>query len=196
VGELWLEAETDLKATIYLAYGGFFRQAFTVLRAWFEIAVHGVFYSGHYGQRDGRYEQWRRNERNAPAKMREIAESLAARQDKVVEVDRSAILQVIDPVYAFLSRHTHARGLDIYDLQEGRDNVPRYLPKGFNLWYGKVLETFNAICFLYWAFFSKEIASYLKKQKAELERAIELKSLLSDLMPEFGKLMNAVLALV
>lgn len=33
VAELWLETQTDLLATIYLAYGGFFRQALTVLRA-------------------------------------------------------------------------------------------------------------------------------------------------------------------
>src|SRR5574337_1923526 len=49
VGELWLETQTDLQASIYLAYGGFFRQALTVLRSWFEIAVHGVFFSAHYG---------------------------------------------------------------------------------------------------------------------------------------------------
>ena len=33
VAELWSETQTDLQATIYLAYGGFFRQAFTVLRS-------------------------------------------------------------------------------------------------------------------------------------------------------------------
>ncbi len=32
VAELWLESQTDLQATIYLAYGGFFRQALVIVR--------------------------------------------------------------------------------------------------------------------------------------------------------------------
>jgi hypothetical protein len=194
VAELWLETQTDLLATIYLAYGGFFRQAFTVLRSWFEIAVHGVFFSAHYGQPSGRYEQWRRGQRNAPAKMQELAESLASRSDKVIQVDKSTILRKVDPVYSFLSRQTHAQGLDIYNLQEGRDNVPRYLPKCFNLWYEKVLEAFDALCFLYRVFFPREITSYLKKSKAEMERAHELTELLSGVMVDFGNLMTDVFA--
>ncbi|HUY14702.1 MAG TPA: hypothetical protein VMX16_13905 [Terriglobia bacterium] len=196
VAELWLETQTDLVATIYLAYGGFFRQALTVLRAWFEIAVHGVYFSGHYGQPDGRYEQWRRGQRNAPAKMQAIAKSLASRTDKALQVGESAILEKLYPVYKVLSLQTHAQGLDIYELQEGRDNVPRYLPKSFDLWYAKVLEAFNAISFLYRVFFPEEIATYLKGSKAELESAVELKNLIGKLIPEFGELVEDVLVLV
>lgn len=194
VGELWLETQTDFLATIYLAYGGFFRQAFTVLRSWFEIGVHGVFFSAHHGQPSGRYEQWRRGRRNAPAKMQELAESLASRPDKLIQADKSNIFQKLDSIYSFLSRQTHAQGLDIYNLQQGRDNVPRYLPKSFDLWYQKVLETFDVLCFLYRVFFPKEIASYFKKSKMETERAHKLTKSLSGLMPEFGKLMATVFA--
>jgi len=196
VAELWLETQTDLLATIYLAYGGFFRQAFTVLRSWFEIAVHGVFFSAHCGQPSGRYEQWRRGQRNAPARMEELAESLASRADKIIGVDKSTILQKIDPVYSFLSLQTHARGLNVYNLQDGRDNVPRYLPRSFDLWYGKVLEAFDALCFLYRVFFPKAIASYLGKSQAERGNAHELARSLSGAMPDFGNLMTDVFALV
>jgi hypothetical protein len=195
VAELWLETQTDLLATIYLAYGGFFRQAFTVLRAWFEIAVHAVFFSAHYGQPSGRYEQWRRGQRNAPAKMRELAESLASRADKVIPADKSTILGKLDPVYSFLSLHSHAQGLDIYDLQEGRDNVPRYLPKSFDMWYDKMLEAFGAVCFLYRIFFPREIASYLRQSKPEMERANELAGMLSGVITDFGNLIAEAVTL-
>ncbi len=125
--------------------------------------------------------------------MQELAESLASRSDKVIQVDKSAILQKLD-VYSFLSLQTHAKGLDIYNLQDGRDNVPRYLPKAFDLWYEKVLETFDALCFLYRVFFPKEIASYFKKSKMEMERAYELAKSLSGVMPDFGNLMTDVFA--
>jgi len=196
VAELWLETQTDLLATIYLAYGGFFRQAFTVLRSWFEIAVHGVFFSAHHGQPSGRYEQWRHGQRNAPARMEDLARSLATRSDKAIQVDQSTIYHKLDPVYSFLSQQTHAQGLDIYELQAGRDNVPRYLPRSFDLWYEKVLEAFDAVSFLYRVFFPAEIASYFRKSKAEATRALDLARSLAPVMPDFGKLVEEVMVLV
>ena len=195
VAELWLETNTDLLATIYLAYGGFFRQALTVLRSWFEIAVHGVFFSAHYGQPSGRYQQWRRGQRNAPANIHKLAKALASRQDKIFEVNESLILEKIEPIYSYLSQHTHAQGLDVYDLQDGRDNVPRYLPRSFDIWYGNILEAFDALCFLYRIFFAKEIADYLKNAEKEMERAHRFAESLSGLMPDLGRLMTDVLGI-
>lgn len=193
VGELWLESNTDLLATIYLAYGGFFRQALAILRCWYEIAIHGVFFSKNYGQPTSPYEQWRKGQRNAPANMLNVARSLASRQDMVVKVGEDTIFKKLDPLYSFLSQQTHAQGLDAHDLQRGRDNVPRYLPRSFDIWYEKVLEVFDTFCFLYRVFYVNEIAAYIRESKAEKERAIELRNLLSNLIPEFGKLMDAVL---
>lgn len=193
VGELWLESNTDLLATIYLAYGGFFRQALAILRCWFEIAIHGVFFSNHYGQPTSPYEQWRKGQRNAPANMVDVARSLASRQDMVVKVDEDTILKKLNPLYSFLSQQTHAQGLDVHDLQKGRDNVPRYLPRSFDIWYEKVLEVFDAFCFLYRIFYVNEITAYIRKTNAETQRTSELRKLLSTSIPEFGKLMNAVL---
>jgi len=192
VAELWLETETDLLATVYLAYGGFFRQALTVLRAWFEIAVHGVYFSGHYGQPSERYEQWRHGQRMAPANMRVLAKALASRQDKTLQIDEIAMLTKLNDIYSFLSRHTHAQGLDIYDLQQGRDNVPRYLSRSFDIWYGKVLEAFDGLCFLYRIFFVREIAGYLNRSRAEMHRARQLADSLSEAIPELRSLMADV----
>ncbi len=190
VGQLWLETQTDLVASVYLGYGGFFRQAFAVLRCWFEIAVHGVFFGGHYGQRTERYEQWRRGARNAPARMQPVAQSLAARPDKLLPLDEAAILGKLDPIYSFLSQQTHAQGLDVHKLQEGRDNVPRYLPRSYDLWYRKVLEAFDTVCFLYRAFYARHIGSYFAKTGAEMERAAQLVRSLATAMPEFAALIS------
>ena len=194
VAELWLETQTDLQATIYLAYGGFFRQAFTVLRSWFEIAVHGVFFSSHYGQPSGRYEKWRNGERTAPANMQKIAASLATRSDKLIAVDENTLKQKLDPIYTVLTKQAHGEGLDVYNLQEDRDNVTRYLPKSFELWYSKALESFDTLCFLYRVFFPREIAAYLNRSDAETKRFRELRSCLSNKLPEFDNLVTNVLS--
>jgi len=193
IGELWLESQTDLLATIYLAYGGFFRQALTVLRAWFEIAVHGVYFSFHYGQPSGRYEQWRRGQRNAPARMEDIARSLEAQLGNTFQcIEQSPTYQKLQPIYAFLSQQTHAQGLDVYALQDGRDNVPRFLPHSFDLWYEKVFEAFDAVVFLYRIFFTSAIHKYLCANPAEKERARDLAGRMRGLLPEFYRLIQDI----
>lgn len=190
VGQLWLETQTDLLASVYLAYGGFFRQGLAVLRCWFEIAVHGVFFGGHYGQPTERYEQWRQGGRNAPARIQQIAQSLATRPDKLLPLDQEAFLGKLDPVYSFLWQQTHAQGLDVHNFQEGRDNVPRYLPKSYDLWYQKVLEAFDTACFLYRAFYVLQIGSYFAKAEAEMECGAQLARSLAEAMPEFAALIS------
>ena len=125
--------------------------------------------------------------------MLNVARSLASRQDVVVKVNEDTIFKKLDPLYSFLSQQTHAQGLDVYDLQRGRDNVPRYLPRSFDIWYKKVLEVFDIFCFLYGIFYVNEITAYIRKSDAEIQRAFELRKLLSNTIPEFGKLMDAVL---
>ncbi len=195
VGELWLETETDLKATIYLAYGGFFRQALTVLRSWFEIAIHGVYFSDHWGQPTEKYEQWRKGGRNAPAHVGDLARALTSRTDKSMAVDEHAIGARLEPVYSFLSKQTHAQGLDMFNLQEGRDNVPRFLEKSFDVWYQKTLDAFDALCFLYEIFFTKPLVSYFEGSAEERKRLEAAGKSLSGLMPSFGKLAEIVLSL-
>ena len=194
VGELWLETETDLKATIYLAYGGFFRQALTILRSWFEIAVHGVYFSDHWGQSTEKYEQWRKGARNAPAHVGDLTRALASRTDKLVAVDQPYISARLEPVYSFLSKQTHAQGLDMYNLQKGRDNVPRFLERSFDIWYQKTLEAFDALCFLYEIFFIKPLVSYFNGSPQERKRLQDSSNSLSGLMPSYGLLVGVVLS--
>lgn len=192
VAELWLETNTDLLATIYLAYGGFFRQALSAVRSWFEISVDGVFFSEHYGQSTQRYEQWKSSQRNSPANMKAIAQSFARRTQIGPGVDENTFIQKLAPIYSFLSEHTHGQGIEVYRLQEGRDNVPRYIEKSFDLWYKYLLKSFDAIYFLYNTFFPDKIAAYLNSSKQEMKRFRMLDKELSQQLSEFTKLAQTV----
>jgi len=194
VGELWLETETDLHAAIYLAYGGYFRQAFVILRTWFELTVAGVYFANHYKQSNSRYRQWRGGTRQAPANMREVAESLASYAIKSLAVSSGAIQQQLEPVYSLLSHHVHGQGLDVYDLQNGRDNVPRFLARSFDLWWSGVIQVFAATCYLYKLFYPREIGEYLCGSKQELRRARDLARNLKGDVPEFTALVQAATA--
>jgi hypothetical protein len=186
IRDLWSETSTDLLATIYLAYGGYFRQAFTALRSWFEIVIHGVYFADHYGQQSERYEQWRQGLRNAPINMGSIAASLASRTTSCgMHITKEAILTKLDSVYSFLSLHAHGRGLDKFDLQDGRDNVPRYLPKSFDLWIKSMFVTVDTAYFLYATFYLHEIRNYLGDSRLELERAIKLSQNIGNKLPHY-----------
>lgn len=191
VAELWLETETDLHAAVYLAYGGYFRQAFVILRTWFELTVAGVYFANHYKQGNSRYRQWRAGSRQAPANMYKIAQSLAGHAPKSIQASRDAIQQHLEPVYSALSHHVHGQGLDVYDLQNGRDNVPRFLARSFDLWCSAAVQVFATICYLYTIFYAREAGAYFKVAKEELRRAQFLgRSLKSDI-PEFAALIQA-----
>jgi hypothetical protein len=188
VSEMGLETQTDLLSTIYLAYGGFFRQAFTILRSWFELSVYGVYFSGHYGQPSSRYIAWRQGKRNAPANMHKISRSLAVRRSNVFKIGEHEFLTKLDPLYAVLSKHAHGEGLDVFDLQDGRDNVPRFLERSWDLWFFHVLSVFDAICFLYRIFFTEQLRSYLTSAQREQARAVGLARRLGRRVPEFKAL--------
>lgn len=186
IRDLWSESNTDLLATIYLAYGGYYRQAFTALRSWFEIVIHGMYFADHCGQQNERYEQWRRGLRNAPVNMNSITASLASRTTSCgTHITRETILSKLDSVYSFLSLHAHGRGLDKFDLQNGRDNVPRYLPKSFDLWVKNMFVTVDTAYFLYSTFYLYEIRNYLRDSRPELERAIKLSRNIGSVLPHY-----------
>ncbi|MGH9439404.1 MAG: hypothetical protein ACRD22_16315 [Terriglobia bacterium] len=194
VGELWLETQTDLHAAIYLAYGGYFRQAFVVLRTWFELAIAGLYFANHYKQPNSRYRQWRAGNRQAPANISAISLSLAKRADTARSISPDQIRQRVEPVYAQLSHQVHGQGLDVYDLQNGRDNVPRFLARSFDLWWSAATRVFATICYLYGLFYTAELATYFRNSKPEIQRARSVARSLKSAVPEFSALVQAVVA--
>lgn len=195
VGDLWMETQTDLHSSIYLAYGGYFRQALAILRLWFEMAANGVYFAEYYKQSTSRYKQWRSGSRQAPANMRKIAESLSKRSGKLFKADFDTISQKLDPLYANLCHHVHGQGLDVYDLQNGRDNVPRFIEKSFDLWWQNLNHVFGAICYLYHLFYTKEIGIYLVGSESEMRHALSLKDVLGKHIPDFAGLITDAVSL-
>ncbi|HUA69056.1 MAG TPA: hypothetical protein VMA13_10970, partial [Candidatus Saccharimonadales bacterium] len=133
---------------------------------------------------------WRSGNRQAPANMREIAESLSKRPGKLFEADFEAVRQKLEPLYGTLCHHVHGQGLDQYDLQDGRDNVPRFLEKSFDLWWQNLNEVFGAICYLYRLFYVKELRAYLVGSKSEMRHALSLKHALTKHIPDFALLIS------
>jgi hypothetical protein len=124
--------------------------------------------------------------------MQKLARAFAARRDKLTQVDEAVFLGKLYDPYTFLSCQTHAQGLDTHNLQDGRDNVPRFLPRSFDVWYENALKVFDALCFLYNVFYADRIACYLSRSEAERQHASELAASLGGLIPDFGSLMGGV----
>lgn len=111
-----------------------------------------------------------------------------------MQVDYPTIFGKLDPIYKFLSQNAHAQGLDVHDLQDGRDNVPRYLSRSFEIWYAKLLEAYDVMCFLYRIFYVKELSSYLARSAGEATNARRLSSALSPVLPNLEQLISKALS--
>lgn len=122
--------------------------------------------------------------------MSQIAKSLSGRSDKLFKADFADIKQRLEPVYTTLCHHVHGQGLDLYDLQNGRDNVPRFLEQSFDIWFEMLNQVFGTICFLYRLFYAKELGAYLSRSKSELQHALTLKRVLNDNAPDFSLLIT------
>ncbi|TAN02838.1 MAG: hypothetical protein EPN36_15120 [Rhodanobacteraceae bacterium] len=124
--------------------------------------------------------------------MRKIAESLAVRSGKSFDADAGSIFRRLDPVYAALCNHTHGRGLDVYDLQNGRDNVPRFLERSFDTWWQGLVQVFAVACYLYRLFYVKPLCQYFAEYGSEKRRAVALGKALHAIVPEFALLVSSV----
>jgi len=131
--ELWLESQTDLMSSIYLVLGGYYRQAFVCLRTWFEITLLAVYYSKYYKGTGSRYNQWKKGIRHSP-NWKHLLDSLFSRiQFQSVNVN-IGLRSKLERFYTELSAFVHNRGMLKYDLQRGRDNVPRFVNHAFDLY--------------------------------------------------------------
>ena len=129
VSQLWLESETDIKASIYLCFGGYYRQAIAILRNWLELTLLAIYFS----ERPQEYEEWKKGIKKSPTGKSLIRKVFKEDDKKIVMKEK--LEKECEEIYDKLSIFTHSRGIDKYKLQEGRDNVPRYLEKSFNLWF-------------------------------------------------------------
>ena len=135
VSQLWLESETDIKASIYLCFGGYYRQAIAILRNWLELTLLAIYFS----KRPQEYKKWKKGIEKSPTGRSLIRKVFKDDDEKIAM--KKELKEECEEIYNKLSTFTHSRGIDKYKLQEGRDNVPRYLEKSFNLWFKLFKET-------------------------------------------------------
>jgi len=149
VAEIYsIDFPSDLRASIYLLLGGYYRQAILCLRNWLEIRLTGIYFG--FVQHDRvEYEEWKQGKREGP-----FGRVLIARlfeRSEFQKADKSLGLRNrLGALYGELSAFTHGAVLGRYDLQSCTDNVPRFNPQSLELWHEFAKRAFAeiAICFL------------------------------------------------
>ncbi len=170
--QLWLESETDLKASIYLVLGGYYRQAVATLRNWLEITLTGIYFNQYYRGPNSRFNQWKAGVRQSP-KWPHLLGSLFRRAEFAAADTNTNLRQELINLYSELSCFVHGRGIEIYALQNGRDNVPRYIEHSFDLWFSLAKRTLTATSLVFIIEYGSELRAYLQASTGELSRLKE-----------------------
>jgi len=164
--ELSTESETDFKASIYLALGGYHRQAIAALRGWLEIILTGIFYNRHYNFLDSPYDRFKEGCKRSPG-WSNLLKSLFKR-DNFATADREHDLrQLLKDLYGDLSAFVHRRGFAQHDLQLRRD-IPRYDSISFDLWFSLAKRVSDATIQVLIVEYAQQLRRYFKTSSQEL----------------------------
>jgi len=161
--QIWLETETDLSSSIYLMLGGYYRQALMCLRTWLELTLIGIYYNKYYKEGTSRYNQWKTNQRQSPT-WKNLLDSLFTRPEFQNANKSINLRRELEVLYTELSAFVHNRGMSKYKLQNGRDNVPRYVENAFDVYYKMLQKTFDTLVLILFVSYQKELA-YVKKEE-------------------------------
>jgi len=195
--ELSTESETDFKGSIYLALGGYYRQAIAALRGWLEIILTGIYYDQHYNYLDSPYDRFKQGCERSPAWTRLL--KCVFERDNFATADREHDLkQLLEDLYDDLSAFVHRRGFGQRDLQLCRD-IPRYDSASFELWFSLAKRVSDATVQVliveyaqqlrrYFSTSNQGLASFQKhlpKEMTERPLVAELLASISTRLPSF-----------
>lgn len=166
--QLWLETDTDLSSSIYLLLGGYYRQALMCLRNWLELTLIGIYYNRYYKEKTSRYNQWKEGERQSPT-WRDLLDSLFSRTEFQKADNLIGLRKKLEILYNELSEFVHNRGMSKHQLQEGRDNVPRYVENAFNIYYEMLQRTFDLLVLVLFTEYKNELEYTKEKEWEEIE---------------------------
>jgi len=159
-----IDFPSDLRASIYLLLGGYYRQAILCLRNWLEIRLTGIYF-GLINRDRTRYEDWKKGKKRAPIGQA-LIKSLFSRAE-FAKLDKTVGLRKqLRNLYEELSAFTHAGGLTRYDLQSKTDNVPRFNPQSVDLWFNFALRVFRELVICYFQAYGRNAFS-MKKDEIE-----------------------------
>jgi hypothetical protein len=175
-----LDFPSDLRASLYLLLGGYYREALLCIRGWLEMRLLGVFF-GQVETDSEKYRMWKRGKFEAPIG-RGLIKKLFARAEFRKADEKYQLRKHLSALYADLSKFTHGAGLTKYDLQKRTDNVPRYNPESVLLFDRLIRRTFVEIVFsLYVAYGEAAVSSLTEK---------EVRNLIARLPRRYGKVLG------
>lgn len=128
-----IDFPSDLRASIYLMLGGYYRQAILCLRNWLEIRLTGIYY-GSVLKDQKQYNSWKKGTIKGPFG-RDLIRKLFSRSEFEKIDKKVGFRKRLETLYSELSAFTHGGGLDCYNLQSQTDNVPRFNPQSVDLWF-------------------------------------------------------------
>lgn len=160
-----LDFPSDLRASIYLLLGGYYRQAILSLRNWLEIRLTGIYF-GLVNQNREQYEEWKNGYARAP-----IGQALIRRIFSRAEFHRTdketGLRDRLRNLHKELSAFTHGAILKRYDFQSKTDNVPRFNPQSVDLWYEFASRAFMELVLCYFLAYGRD-AFRLGKRELEI----------------------------
>ncbi|MBF6599022.1 MAG: hypothetical protein IVW36_00760 [Dehalococcoidia bacterium] len=167
---LKLEAENDFTASVYVVFGGYYRQGFQLLRTWIELTVAGAYWGGTlYDRPESEYHQWLDGKKNTP-KWHAMLNAVLGKDTWRTKGD---LAQRLDDLRECLSDYTHLRRLRELDTQVGRDNVPRYLVEVYERWRDAFVEGALLVCELWIRLYPELLRACFKDRRQYRDEAEE-----------------------
>jgi hypothetical protein len=160
---------SDLRASIYLLLGGYYRQSILCLRNWLEMRLTGIYF-GFVNQDRRHYREWMRGKRWAPIG-KDLIKQLFSRAEFQKADQKFELRMKLRNLHAELSGFTHGAILGKYDLQSKTDNVPRFNPQSVDLWCDFALRVLRELVFCYFLAYGKDAFTSWQAEEQEVLRS-------------------------
>lgn len=148
----WYEYNTDIHSSVYLAYGGYYRQAIGLLRSWLELVLAGLYFEKRLVDD---FKNWRVGKFRTP--------SIQTTIKSIWLTDKPSWVINLENFTDELDSFVHNRGIDKSRLQSGRDNVPRYIPHSYDIWYQYFKKSFSAYVEILINTHANELKGYFRR---------------------------------
>jgi hypothetical protein len=155
---------SDLRASLYLLLGGYYRQSILCLRNWLEMRLTGVYF-GFVNPDRRHYREWMKGARRAP-----IGQDLVRRlfsRAEFQKADKLGLRGRLKRLFLELSSFTHGAILKKYNLQSETDNVPRFNPQSVDLWCDFALRVLRELVLCYFLAYGQDAFACLTREEQE-----------------------------
>jgi hypothetical protein len=165
-----IDFPSDLRASMYLLLGGYYRQAILCLRNWLEMRLLGVYY-GFVSRNEKEYDEWKKGKSEGPFGRTLIGRLFGLAKFRDFD-KRLGLRSRLDNLYSELSAFTHGGSLERYNLQSETDNVPRLNTESVELWSAFAMRVFAEIVIFFFVAYHKNAFSSLGENEMETLRNV------------------------